>query len=184
MTKLIDLPIGETFDYNGTKLKVVEETSESFHCSGCYFNLSHEGCSSYLCSSGMREDGKEVIFKSVPLKIELKDRVVKWQEDIMMALSVYQEAHLAYCKADREYQTAAEEAEQAHINYQDAHTRLTDTMSALSEAQRLEKEKLQALNRLLEGEPEDGATGITEKDGKKYRWTKVAAGYIVKEVEE
>ena len=34
-----------------------------------------------------------------------------------------------------------------------------------------------------EGEPEDGHTGITEKDGKKYRWTKVAAGYIVVEVE-
>lgn len=154
MTKLLDLPIGETFDYKGTKLKVVEETSENFHCSGCYFNLSHEGCSFYLCSSGMREDGKEVIFKAVPLESELKDRVVKWQEDIMMALSVYQEAHLAYCKADKEYQTAAEEAEQAHIDYQNAHTRLTKTMSELSEAQRLEKEKLQALNRLLEQEKE------------------------------
>lgn len=77
MTKLLDLPIGETFDYNGTKLKIVEETSECFHCSGCYFNLSHEGCSDYLCTSGIRNDGKEVVFKAVPLKNELKDKVVK-----------------------------------------------------------------------------------------------------------
>ena len=153
MTKLIDLPIGETFDYKGTKLEVIEDTRETLHCSGCYFNFSHEGCSEYLCSSGMREDGKEVIFKAVPLESELKNIVGKLQEgatEVLSALSDYQKAHLAYCKADREYQTAAEEAEQADINYQNAHTRLTDTMSALSEAQRLEKEKLQALNRLLE----------------------------------
>lgn len=33
-------------------------------------------------------------------------------------------------------------------------------------------------------EPEDGATGIITKYGKKYRWTKVAAGYLLKEVKE
>lgn len=80
MTKLLDLPIGETFDYNGTKLKVVEETRETLHCSGCYFNYSHEGCSSYLCSSGMREDGKKVIFKAVPLESELKDTVGNYKD--------------------------------------------------------------------------------------------------------
>ena len=72
--------IGEEFEYNGVRLKVVEE----FYCNHCYFRDKHENeaCSrsehilvSGPCSKRKREDGKSVQFieiKNEKMKEEIK----------------------------------------------------------------------------------------------------------------
>ena len=59
--------IGETFDYNGKMLEVVE----GIGCEGCYFQYVGSLCSypdvkntTGLCSLA-RNDGKNVIFKEI-----------------------------------------------------------------------------------------------------------------------
>lgn len=68
--------IGEVFEYNGVRLKVVEE----YYCDHCYFRDKHEneGCYrsehtlvSGQCSEQRREDGKSVQF------IEIKNEKMK-----------------------------------------------------------------------------------------------------------
>lgn len=65
--------VGETFEYKGKTLKVVETP---FSCCGCYFlidyylegkNLSEQekNCAIYPCLPSNRTDGKEVIFQLV-----------------------------------------------------------------------------------------------------------------------
>lgn len=61
--ELIERKIGETFDYNGRKLKVIE--SKSNGCDGCFFDEQHIPCSKNTlgyCGSEFRTDKKEIIF--------------------------------------------------------------------------------------------------------------------------
>ena len=59
--------IGEQFDYEGDMLEVVEEKG----CKNCYFyditfcRFGETVAITGFCSSDMREDGKDVIFKEV-----------------------------------------------------------------------------------------------------------------------
>ena len=55
--------IGEIFEYNDKKLKVVEP--EGFSCHGCYFlDLRYE-CCHQLCMPFLRKDRKNVVFQSI-----------------------------------------------------------------------------------------------------------------------
>ena len=76
---------------------------------------------------------------------------------------------------------------------------MSDMKSALSELESAVQELKRTLRLLPEDvfkkdvvyrpseifeEPGDGATGVLTMYGKKYRWTKVAEGYLLKEVGE
>ena len=63
--------VGEVFEYNGIKLKVVEcENVEEFFCGDCFFQSEtgdccvNEKCLGY-CSYEYRKDNKDIIFKRV-----------------------------------------------------------------------------------------------------------------------
>lgn len=63
-----NLEVGETFYFDGHKLKVVEETN-SCNCQGCFiFNVEDIPCCDYLVRENLlpecvtRQDGKDVIF--------------------------------------------------------------------------------------------------------------------------
>ena len=69
MEDFITRPIGEKFDYEGTKLEVEEE--KEITCKGCYFIDSKvcltgeaQDIAGY-CFSSVRDDKKDVIFKEV-----------------------------------------------------------------------------------------------------------------------
>ncbi len=55
--------IGEIFDYNDQKLKVVETKDNS--CRGCYFLGLRYRCYQQLCMPYLRKDRKNVIFQSI-----------------------------------------------------------------------------------------------------------------------
>lgn len=55
--------VGEIFEYNDKKLKVVE--TEYFSCHDCYFLTLRCECSQQLCLRFLRKDRKNVVFKSV-----------------------------------------------------------------------------------------------------------------------
>lgn len=55
--------VGEIFEYDNKKLKVVE--TEDFSCRGCYFLALRYKCSEQLCMRFIRKDKKDVIFQSI-----------------------------------------------------------------------------------------------------------------------
>ena len=55
--------VGEIFEYNDKKLKVVE--TENFSCHGCYFLDLRYKCHQQLCMRFIRKDKKNVVFKLV-----------------------------------------------------------------------------------------------------------------------
>ena len=55
--------VGEIFEYDDKKLKVVE--TENFSCHGCYFLDLRYKCHQHLCMPCLRKDKKNVVFKSV-----------------------------------------------------------------------------------------------------------------------
>ena len=55
--------IGEIFEYDDKKLKVVE--TENFSCHGCYFLDSRYKCHQQLCMPYLRKDRKNVVFQSI-----------------------------------------------------------------------------------------------------------------------
>ena len=62
--------IGEVFDYNGIKLKVVEDESVCFGCYFSFWNICNGGelrCRSLVgnCAASARRDRTSVIFKEV-----------------------------------------------------------------------------------------------------------------------
>ena len=61
-----DIPIGETFDYKGTTLKVVRN-NDTFSCNDCFFSLKKGtlSCFRFACYSDSRKDEQDVIFKDV-----------------------------------------------------------------------------------------------------------------------
>ena len=69
--------IGEIFEYNGTKLEVVED----YTCDKCFFN-NNNNCFRFkydfnvFCSGPYRNDGKYVSFKKV--KESWIDKLVKY----------------------------------------------------------------------------------------------------------
>ena len=63
--------IGEQFEYNGVRLKVVK--AKDHYCTGCYFYDEATGCRCIglietlgYCSRARREDGTYIIFKEMP----------------------------------------------------------------------------------------------------------------------
>lgn len=67
----MERPIGEIFDYNGKTLEVVKsiEDIENWYCTDCYFRpFISCTCLTAIaghCSSGLRKDRTNVIFKEV-----------------------------------------------------------------------------------------------------------------------
>ena len=55
--------VGEIFEYNDKKLKVIETDDSS--CPGCYFLDLRYKCPQQLCMRFIRKDKKNVIFQSV-----------------------------------------------------------------------------------------------------------------------
>ena len=71
--KIIYNPVGSVFKENGNMLKVVEVKDWST-CVGCYYSTREKGkrlytksCYEHMhaCTSGVRKDGKQVIFQIV-----------------------------------------------------------------------------------------------------------------------
>ena len=52
-------PVGELFDYKGTKLRAVEETENG--CDVCYSQI--ESCKYFACMSSERPDNTDVHFE-------------------------------------------------------------------------------------------------------------------------
>ena len=107
--------IGEEFEYNGVRLKVVEE----FYCNHCYFRdkRENEGChrSEHILVSGpcsilKREDGKSVQF------IEIKKEKMKEQETKLLPIpegwefAGYENGEVKIRKAEPEFPTNYEKA--------------------------------------------------------------------------
>lgn len=63
MNNRVEYKLGEVFEYDGKKLKVVE--TESYSCRGCYFLNLRDECYPHLCLLSERKDRKDVIFKPV-----------------------------------------------------------------------------------------------------------------------
>lgn len=62
---LIDISVGEVFEYNGKKYKV-ETAPVDGGCNGCDFNLGNSDCDNTLCCyKSFRKDNIDVIFKEV-----------------------------------------------------------------------------------------------------------------------
>lgn len=61
--KTMERKIGEIFEYEGIKLKVVE--TENFSCHGCCFLELGYKCYDQMCMRFLRKDRKNVVFKSV-----------------------------------------------------------------------------------------------------------------------
>lgn len=59
----VELKIGEVFEYEGIKLKVVE--TEDYSCRGCYFLDLGDKCWQQHCMRFDRKDKKNVIFQTV-----------------------------------------------------------------------------------------------------------------------
>lgn len=55
--------IGEIFEYNDIKLKVVE--TKDWSCRGCYFLALRYKCHQQLCMRFIRKDKKNVIFQAI-----------------------------------------------------------------------------------------------------------------------
>lgn len=71
--KIIYNPIGSVFEQDGKRLKVVEVENYKT-CNGCYYSQRKNGkriykksCYEHLhaCTSAVRKDGKQVIFKLI-----------------------------------------------------------------------------------------------------------------------
>ena len=59
-----DIPIGETFAYNGVALKVVLDNGNN--CNACYFMPDNDYiCGRFGCASSERKDEESVIFEKV-----------------------------------------------------------------------------------------------------------------------
>ena len=52
----VELKIGETFEYEGIKLKVSE--TEDYSCRGCYFLYLGDKCYDQICMRSERKDRK------------------------------------------------------------------------------------------------------------------------------
>ena len=64
--KLIELKIGERFDYNGVTLEVVKQADGS--CNGCYLwmkSFCHNTSNDIVCCPSTRRDSNFVIFKEI-----------------------------------------------------------------------------------------------------------------------
>lgn len=61
-----DIPVGETFNYKGMTLKVVQDNG-SYCCNDCFFAPKKEkySCSDFACLAGTRLDCKSIIFEEV-----------------------------------------------------------------------------------------------------------------------
>ena len=59
----VELKIGEVFEYEGIKLKVIE--TEDYSCFGCYFKSLRDKCWQQHCMRFDRKDKKNVIFQTV-----------------------------------------------------------------------------------------------------------------------
>lgn len=62
-----DIPVGETFDYKGTALKVVCDKRREYGCDNCFFNPGTVDCNCdrLACLGDDRTDGKNVHFEEV-----------------------------------------------------------------------------------------------------------------------
>ena len=119
---IMERKIGEEFEYNGVRLKVVEE----FYCNHCYFRDKHENeaCSrsehilvSGPCSIQKREDHKSVQF------IEIKNERMKDQETKSLPIpegwefAGYENGEVKIRKVEPELPTTYGDAADA-INYE------------------------------------------------------------------
>ena len=66
--------IGDVFDYEGTKLKVVPlpNSYEDLDCTGCLFKGFGSACNAANCSKHSRADGRSVIYQETTKKTDMK----------------------------------------------------------------------------------------------------------------